>query len=72
VAFSPDGSLIAVGKDLIRIYRSDTGALRESFFAHGDGTTHSFPRVLSVSFGATGQLVSVGGQDGTMRVWCSP
>jgi len=72
VAFSPEGSLIAVGQDLIHIYRSDTGALRQSFFAHGDGPVKASPRVFSVAFGATGQLVSVGGRDGTLRVWCSP
>jgi WD40 repeat protein len=70
VDFSTDGSLIAAGGDGIRIFRADTGALRETFPAHADPLAQR-SGVTSVAFSPTGQIASVG-MDNTLRFWCSP
>jgi WD40 repeat protein len=71
MAFSPDGSLLAVGVDGIRIFEVETGMLRQTLPAHTDPLSTDYKGVLSLAFGATGQIASVG-WDGTMRLWCSP
>jgi WD40 repeat protein len=69
--FSPDGSLIAVGKKTsILIMNAETGAFRESLSAHHDVLNQGYG-VTSLAFSPTGQLATVG-TDETLRLWCSP
>lgn len=77
LALSPDGSLIAAGRNGIRIHQVETGTLLQTLPAQTDPLsatnviTGFSTGVGSLAFRASGQLASAGA-DGTMRLWCSP
>lgn len=64
VAFSPDGSLIAVGDNagLVSLYKSETGELQGSF--NGNPT-----QVNELCFSRDAQHVLVAGNDNMLRIW---
>lgn len=64
VAFSPDGSRLAMGGDdgLVRIWRLADGVLLRALPGHDDS-------VWSVAFGRDGKMLASGGDDGTIRLW---
>ena len=64
VAFSPDGSLIAVGLDHgnVIIYNASDGSLKETL-------TGNLYSVRMVAFSPDGTLIASGSSDNTARVW---
>src|SRR5207245_7998092 len=55
--------LVAAGRDqIIRVFRTDSGALRTVWTGHGG-------RIYSLSFAPDGETVASASLDGTIRLW---
>jgi WD repeat-containing protein 1 (actin-interacting protein 1) len=67
IAFSPDGSLVAVGEASRRVKMYDT---KERRAVEGGGLAHT-ARVDAITFDARGARVASGGMDGSLAVWAA-
>jgi WD40 repeat protein/transcriptional regulator with XRE-family HTH domain len=63
LAFSPDGRLLAVGTDRLRLWRVATGE------PLGPGITVPGGAVTAVAFGPDGHTLALAGTTGTVRLW---